>query len=174
MTALEASRIHTARLELPLLGPTFLASWLAREPLPDLGFFDPAGFLVGAEDVVGLRLQQLEADPRVGPWLLRALVLRDERIAVGFIGFHDAPDERGMVEIGYEVLPQFRRRGYASEAVVALIAWAARQGVRTVRASVSPDNRASLALIARQGFVQVGEQIDEVDGLELVFEKALA
>jgi RimJ/RimL family protein N-acetyltransferase len=173
MSALETSRILTPRLELPVLGRTFLAHWLAAGagPLGDLGFSDPAGFLVGADDVVQLRLQQLEANPDIAAWLLRALVLRDERIAVGFIGFHAEPDERGIVEIGYEVLPQFRARGYASEAVAGLIDWAARQGVRTVRASVGPDNRASLALIARLGFVQVGEQIDEVDGLELVFEK---
>jgi ribosomal-protein-alanine N-acetyltransferase len=177
MTELKASCIVTTRLELPVLGPMFLARSLAAdtgaldELLGELAFSDPAGFLVGAHDVVRLRLQQLEAKPDVGAWLLRALVLRDQRIAIGFIGFHAEPDERGMVEIGYEVLPQFRRCGLASEAVAALIDWAAREGVSTVRASVGPENRASLALIARQGFVQVGEQIDEVDGRELVFEK---
>lgn len=161
------------RLDLVLLGPTFLANWLVAEPGPDLGFSDPFSFLVGAEDVVRLRLTQLEMNPELGPWLLRALCLRDEGVAVGFIGFHAAPDERGLVEIGYEVLPAFRRRGYASEAATALIAWAGRRGVRTVRASVRPQNTASLALLARHGFVLVGEQLDEEDGRELVFERAL-
>jgi [ribosomal protein S5]-alanine N-acetyltransferase len=40
-------------------------------------------------------------------------------------------------------------------------------------ASVSPRNPASLALVRSLGFRQVGKQIDEVDGLELVFERAL-
>ncbi|HSD89931.1 MAG TPA: GNAT family N-acetyltransferase [Kofleriaceae bacterium] len=155
-----------------LLGRSFLASWLAGQPTPDLGFSDPAGFLVGAEDVVRLRLEQLEADPELAPWLLRAVVMRDERIAAGFIGFHSRPDDHGVVEIGYEVLPAFRRRGYASEAVTALIAWATREGARAVRACVSPDNAASRALVARQHFVLVGEQLDAEDGRELVFEKA--
>ena len=38
------------------------------------------------------------------------------------------------------------------------------------RASISPDNVASLAIASRFGFRHVGEQIDDVDGLELVFE----
>ena len=174
-TADDAGRIATERLELELLGPTFLANMLLSKPGPDPGFADPAGFLLGAEDVVRLRLEQIETSPEVAPWLLRALVfralvLREGRVAVGFIGFHAAPDERGLVEIGSEVLPSFRRRGYASEAVTALIAWAAREGVRTVRACVSPENVASLALLIRQGFALVGEQLDEEDGRELVFE----
>ncbi len=41
----------------------------------------------------------------------------------------------------------------------------------TVRASVSPENAASLGTIAPFGFVQVGEQMDEIDGLELIFER---
>ena len=49
----------------------------------------------------------------------------------------------------------------------------AEPGVRVVRASISPDNAGSLATIAGFGFVEVGEQWDEQDGLELVFELAV-
>jgi RimJ/RimL family protein N-acetyltransferase len=44
-------------------------------------------------------------------------------------------------------------------------------GVRTVRASISPGNTASLATIAGFGFQPAGEQWDEEDGLELLFER---
>jgi len=40
-----------------------------------------------------------------------------------------------------------------------------------VRASISPDNVASLATIAGFGFVRAGEQWDAEDGLELLFER---
>lgn len=166
--------VPTKRLELTLLGRAFLSTVVTGQSTPNLGFSDPTGFLVGAEDVVRLRLSQVEASPLIGPWLLRAIVVRDQGIAVGFIGFHAAPDSRGMVEIGYEVLPAFRRRGYASEAATAMIAWARQQGARIVRACVQPDNVASLAMIVRDGFALVGEQLDEIDGRELVFEKVLA
>jgi ribosomal-protein-alanine N-acetyltransferase len=55
--------------------------------------------------------------------------------------------------------------------VRAAFAWATRvHGVKRFRASVAPDNERSLNLIGKLGFVQTGEQWDERDGLELVFE----
>ena len=157
------------RIELVLLTPAYL-----RGEGVDLGFEDTHGFLADADDLIKLRLADLEANPRVTPWLLRAIVDRETRAAVGFIGFHGAPDPRGMVEVGYEVLPAFRRRGYAREALAVIEAFAARQGARVVRASVSPGNMASIALIERGGYVHVGEQIDEIDGRELVYEKMIS
>ena len=47
----------------------------------------------------------------------------------------------------------------------------AEPAVKVVRASISPDNEASLATIAGFGFVRVGEQWDAEDGLELLFER---
>ncbi len=55
--------------------------------------------------------------------------------------------------------------------LTAAIAWAsADPAVRTVRASISPDNAASLATLRPFGFAHVGEQWDEEDGVELLFE----
>ena len=46
--------------------------------------------------------------------------------------------------------------------------------VRILRATVSPDNAPSLALIAQYPFVEVGEQWDEEDGLETIYEMPVA
>jgi RimJ/RimL family protein N-acetyltransferase len=121
------------------------------------------------------RIPQLERDPAELPYLARAMVLRDGRPRViGNIGFHGRPDDHGRAEIGYTVLVEHRRRGFAREAVLALTDWGhAEAGVHTCVASVSPGNAASLALVASLGFSQVGDQWDEEDGLELVFERAL-
>jgi [ribosomal protein S5]-alanine N-acetyltransferase len=120
------------------------------------------------------RLAQMEADPSIQQWLARAMVRTEpdgRRHAIGTIGFHGPPDERGRLEVGYRVEPDYRRQGYTSEAVRALFDWAAAEhGIRRFVASVSPANEASLALIRGFGFTQVGEQMDEVDGLEYVFE----
>jgi ribosomal-protein-alanine N-acetyltransferase len=121
-----------------------------------------------------MRAQQLRLRPADAPWLLRAIILRtpDGGLqAIGYLNFHSGPDERGMVEIGYTLLPEARGHGYAIEAVRAAIDWATgSHGVHLFRASVAPDNQRSLNLIAKLGFQQVGQQLDEVDGLELVFE----
>lgn len=88
---------------------------------------------------------------------------------VGLAGFHGAPDATGMVEIGYRIDPVLRRRGYARRSLETLLAVA--QGhpdVRTIRATISPDNKASRALIDSYGFVKTGEQWDEEDGLDVL------
>ncbi len=57
------------------------------------------------------------------------------------------------------------------ESIHSLFDWAHEtHGIGRFIASISPDKAPSLQLAARLGFEQVGEQMDEIDGLELVFE----
>ena len=125
-------------------------------------------------DFAKRRSAQMEADPDVLQWLARAMVLTDQdgrRHAIGTIGFHGPPDDQGRVEVGYRIEPAYRRQGYTRESVQAMFDWAFHEhGIRRFVASVLPTNQASLALIRGFGFAQVGEQMDEVDGLEYVFE----
>jgi [ribosomal protein S5]-alanine N-acetyltransferase len=104
---------------------------------------------------------------------VRAVVAAETGAVVGHAGYHGPPDERGMVEIGYRLIPEARGRGYARAAVQVLLDGARNGGARVARASISPDNAPSLRIGRDFGFIQVGEQIDERDGLELVFERKL-
>ena len=119
------------------------------------------------------RAGQIRADASVQPWLARAMVLRSEARAVGYIGCHDRPDEAGRVELGYQVLAADRRQGFAEEAVRGLLVWAVGHGATGLILSIAPDNEPSLELARRLGLEQTGEQMDEIDGLELVFERSL-
>ena len=128
-----------------------------------------------ARQVIHRRLAQLDEDPAAAPWLLRLMVRTRDRVAVGYINFHGPPDDAGRVELGYTVFEEHRRRGYATEAVQAMIGWAGvEHGVRRFLLSISPSNQPSLAIAARLGFERVGSQIDEIDGVEDVFELVLA
>ncbi|MCO5220165.1 MAG: GNAT family N-acetyltransferase [Thermomicrobiales bacterium] len=164
------------KVELAILSASVLQALVA-------GSIDRAGVLFGRQlppsflDHHGLweyRLAQVEVDPTVINWLVRAVIDPETGDIVGHAGFHGPPDNAGMVEIGYTIEPEFRRRGYARATVAALIDYAASDpDVTTIRASVSPDNAASLATIRPFGFTHVGEQMDEIDGLELIFEVAI-
>jgi [ribosomal protein S5]-alanine N-acetyltransferase len=140
----------------------------------EIGASVPASMARELEHFVRYRLAQLSADPSIRVWLGRLMVLTDEngaRHVIGQIGFHGPPDEEGRLEVGYSVDPAYRRRRYAIESIRALFDWAHDTfGIRRFMASISPDNVPSLELSARLGFVQVGEQMDEIDGLEFVFE----
>ena len=118
-----------------------------------------------------MRSEQCDQDQASAAWVTG--IVWDERqlLAVGAAGFHGPPDNGGMVEIGYRIDPAHRRRGYARAALEALLARAAREpDVHRVRVSIRPDNLPSSRLALQYGFQQVGDQWDEEDGLELVYE----
>ena len=52
------------------------------------------------------------------------MIRREDRLAVGSMGFKAPPDGTGTVEIGYAVNRSHRGRGYATEMAAALVAWA--------------------------------------------------
>jgi RimJ/RimL family protein N-acetyltransferase len=121
------------------------------------------------------RSRQLAVTPADAGWITRVIYDPVRRLAVGQSGYHGAPDERGMVEVGYAVDVAFRRQGYARSALTALLERARLEPtVTVVRATISPDNLPSRALVAQFGFVAVGEQWDDEDGLETIFELPVA
>jgi ribosomal-protein-alanine N-acetyltransferase len=121
-----------------LIGAVIPDEW----PLPDL------------KDVINRH------QPPYGIWVMVEL---ETEMVVGDIGFHGPPDESGTVEIGYSVVPDRRRRGYATEAVTALTRWALEQpGVRAVSASCEPGNVGSIRALERAGFDRVSENEDLV------------
>jgi RimJ/RimL family protein N-acetyltransferase len=135
----------------------------------------PADFVGNHENVLRMRLGQMQQDRTCQPWLLRAMITREgPRQVIGRIGFHGPPEEDRRVEIGYTVFPAHRGQGFATEACRALFAWAHEEhGITRFRASVSPGNGPSLAVVRKLGFRRTGVQWDEIDGEELVFEHDL-
>jgi RimJ/RimL family protein N-acetyltransferase len=164
-------RVELVRLDaaaLRALADGDLAGAEASAPVP----LSP--YLAGPEcrPVWAMRAAQVVADPPSADWVTRVVWDPDRRRAVGRAGFHGPPDASGMVEVGYSIDPGHRRRGYARAALRALLERAsADPHVTTVRASVAPRNVASRHLVLGSGFVAVGEQVDEVDGLEIVYER---
>lgn len=117
------------------------------------------------------RARQVVETPADRDWVTGVLWDDDAELPVGKAGFHAAPDTNGMVEVGYAVDPDLRRRGYARAALENLIARARREpDAAVLRVTVSPTNAASLALIQQYSFLEVGEQWDDEDGLEIIYE----
>ncbi len=77
-----------------------------------------------------------------------------------------------MLELGYTVLAAYRRQGYATEAIIALMEEASiEHGVHRFRLAISPTNAPSRALAIKLGFEVVGDQLDPDDGPELLYER---
>jgi [ribosomal protein S5]-alanine N-acetyltransferase len=148
------------------------------------GRLDDASDLIGAElpeafprqgekQFLELRLGQMRKDERFLDWCPFVVVLGDRMI--GHAGYHGPPGrnaakEPDAVEFGYTIEPDFRGRGYATDAAAQLLQRAEARGVTHFVLSCAPANEPSLAVIRKLGFVHTGEAMDDEDGLELVFE----
>jgi ribosomal-protein-alanine N-acetyltransferase len=176
--------IRSERLELVSMSPDFVDALLAErrgeaESIAALKLPDDwpdahdRGFLK-------FRLRQMRERPETQEWFVYAVVLPDgERAMIGHAGFHGPPGVNAIkaadaVEIGYTIFAPYRRRGYASEAVQALLAWASSEHeIGHFVASIAPGNEPSLAIVRRLGFAQTGRHWDDEDGEELEFQLRL-
>lgn len=63
----------------------------------------------------------------------------------------------GVTEIGYGLEPEYRGKGYATEAVIAAVDWARKQpGVKRIEAETEPGNAASQRVLEKAGFIPTG------------------
>ena len=171
--------IYSPRLELIALSPDSLNASIR-------GDLETASHFIGldiptewleAKWLMEMRLIKMRENPDLEPWLLRAVGLRETKTMIGFIGFHTLPGADylnsyapGSVEFGYTIFPDYRGKGYASEAAGALMNWATREhGVKRFVVSISPTNEPSLRVAQKFGFRKVGSFTDPEEGVEDVF-----
>jgi RimJ/RimL family protein N-acetyltransferase len=155
--------IRTARLELIPATPDSLRAALAGpEALATaLGAAVPASWPPEFLDAAALEytLERLERGTGQAGWWMYYVVLHDagERTLIGSAGYKGPPDG-GTVEIGYGIVADRRRRGFAVEAAQALIARAFdRSDVTRVIAETLPELVGSIAVLRRCGFELEGE-----------------
>jgi [ribosomal protein S5]-alanine N-acetyltransferase len=96
-------------------------------------------------DVLPIQASASLSDQRFGIWVM---IERESGSVVGDIGFIGPPSDVGSIEIGYSVVPDRRRRGYATEAARAIVDWALQESeVKVVVASCDNDNEPSMKAI---------------------------
>jgi RimJ/RimL family protein N-acetyltransferase len=140
----------------------------------DNGYRNPHRVLMDAPSPVRWRVPQVLDDASVNKWFFRWMVERDSKVIVGSLSFHGPPDQQGMLEIGLSVHEKFQRKGYGREALIGMWMWASEQpGVKLFRYTVGPHNTASVELVRGMGFTYVGQQIDEEDGPEDIYEMSV-
>jgi len=110
-------------------------------------------------------LNLIEQDAEAAGWC-RYLALRDDssqgRTLIGSFGSGFPKPETGAAEIGYGLLPEWQRQGFAVEAVEAMLPWLrTRREIRAFVAQTFPNLRGSIRVLEKSGFQQVGAGFEE-------------
>jgi ribosomal-protein-alanine N-acetyltransferase len=160
----------TPRLQLIPCSPGQLLC-LIEEPkqFPELAGFAAADglreFFMSGE-VSPQWLARLHSASGPDPWQYGFFVVEPNKsVAVGSAGFKGPPDDHGIVEIAYAIVPACEGRGYATEAARALVVFAfASEAVRRVRAHTLPAFNASTRVLQKCGFRHTDTLVDPEDG----------
>jgi RimJ/RimL family protein N-acetyltransferase len=110
----------------------------------------------------------LKADASSPEWGYHLIVHAKDRALIGEGGYKGKPDKEGMVEIGYAIIPEYRRRGLATEAARGLTHYAfSHPEVNTVQAHTLQDGTASINVLKNLGMKFMGTVIDDPDDGEV-------
>jgi RimJ/RimL family protein N-acetyltransferase len=135
------------------------------------GFTNPYNHLMEEPTPLRFRIPRVKANPKFAEIAIILAISKETKEVVGSAGFHDFPDESGMIEIGYGIVPRMQNQGLGKELLIGM--WkmiCTRDDVKILRYTASPDNAASLHIVKKLGFTEIGVQIDPEDGPELIFE----
>ncbi|MCI0565160.1 MAG: GNAT family N-acetyltransferase [Nitrososphaera sp.] len=107
-------------------------------------------------------IARLSEGPEQVGWWLHFVVLRactvGERALIGSAGYKGPPSPDGTVEVGYGIVREYQRRGFATEALGGLLAHAFQVSeVQRVVAETLPELAGSIGVLRKFGFRLIGD-----------------
>lgn len=111
------------------------------ENWPDLDFAEALPFLI----------DDLEKEPSKAIWD-GMIIHKSDGVIIGDMGLKGGPDEKGIANVGYSIIPEYRNRGYATEMLHGLITWAFQEKhMRAITAECLKDNSGSIRVLEKVG-----------------------
>lgn len=147
--------LETNRLIIRNLEPADAEAFFAYKSLPECGLYQywRPKTLDEIQEFI-LDMEQVELN-KPDAWLQLAICLKGTNEMIGDIGIHFSRDGDGQAEIGYTLSPLHQGKGYATEAVKAILGYLFHElGMHRVTASVDPRNTPSAAVLTRLCFRQ--------------------
>jgi RimJ/RimL family protein N-acetyltransferase len=138
------------------------------------GFSNPFRHLINGPSPLAFRIPRVKREPSFAEIGLVLSVEKASSEIIGSAGFHDFPDAAGMIEIGFGIVPEKQNQGFGLELLHGMWNMIAKYPeVKILRYTVSPENIPSMHIIEKLGFQRIGQQVDEDDGLELIYEESV-
>lgn len=105
--------------------------------------------------ILPMKIEELTQQPSLSKWT-RLVVLKEENKVIGEIGCKGGPNETGIVEIGYGLVPNYRNQGFATEMVKGMVEWLFQKSeVNKVTAECLEENIPSARVLEKAGFQKV-------------------
>jgi ribosomal-protein-alanine N-acetyltransferase len=124
------------------------------------------------EQVFQASLDAVRADPATRLWGDRLIITREgpPRV-VGSVVFDGRPGPEGICSIGYGIEESNQGKGYATEALSAIVEWAlAQPECRSIRATTTAWHKGSMRVLEKIGMGLIEEKQDPDNGRMLVYE----
>ena len=111
----------------------------------------PASSMQDASDFLGRVQAALVSNDGI-TW---GIALKNEPKLIGNMGLWRVDKEHHRAELGYVLHPEHQSKGYASEAMKAILHYGFHtMKLHSVEANVNPNNEASIKLLERNGFIR--------------------
>ena len=102
-------------------------------------------------------LDNLKEEPDLLGWGAWFVTLTDNNQVIGDIGFKGKPDNQGIVEVGFGIIPEMHNKGIATESVRAIIEWALFSiKVKKIVAECLIDNIPSIKVLEKLEMTRAG------------------
>jgi len=162
---------HTARLDI-ITCNSDLMNVLAHG-VSELGFVlevnIPDSWPVSPE-AIPLFHEMYRADTSLSGWLNYFAVCRENLTMIGDCGYLGKP-VNGNVEIGYSVIPEYRRKGFAFEMVSFLVYHAFSSGmVSKITAYTLKNNIPSIKVLENLNFILADDHVESDEGIKFRWE----
>lgn len=147
-------RFQTERMIIRSFKDSDIESFLVYRNIPEVALYQGWDLPFSREAAVQLVNEVKEVEiPRVGRWLQLALELKDTHEMIGDIGIRIQVNDPRQAVIGFTIAPAYWRRGYASEAVTALLGYLFDDlGLHRVSADCDTENVGSWRTLEKAGF----------------------
>lgn len=157
--------IETERLLLiPCDSTHFEAFFQSEQSLADLlGVKLAAGWMQFPE-AIPYGYEMLKSNPQNRDWGMHLFVHKEDNKLIGMGGFKGAVNENGMIELGYEISPDYQNRGLATETAQGMLIHAfSYTEIKMVEAHTLAEENTSGRILRKCGLKKICENHNATD-----------
>lgn len=115
------------------------------------------------KDILPIINEALEKSKEATGFEAWMIIKKQSNTIIGDMGFFGPPDEKGEVEVGYGLVEEEWKKGFATEALKGIMSWLSPQKmVKIIKASCLINNTASAGVLKKCGFKEINRDAEAI------------